>query len=211
MRVTISTKKAARDLPTIDGNILKPPLSSLFKAWHEVSTLSTDIEDRATFPGLVCTFNNPETFQRVMLDMMAVLYHPYPFGSLLLTGNPGLILGAVPSESFRLFYGTATGGKDDSINAIHRQMILPQYEQAGLSFDKASGVFVAVTSSSEREKVMLEGDSDSYRAGMGRDELFDRLGGQQQEEKRVSNTGFTSDPDMVAGSVRISLLTFHKL
>ena len=65
--------------------------------------------------------------------------------------------------------------------------------------------------SSEREKVMLEGDSDSYRAGMAKDELYDRLRGQPQEQKRVSNVGFTTDPDMVAGSVRISLLTFHKL
>jgi len=150
----------------------------------------------------------PTEFLQVLLDMVQVNFDPNILGTFFLNSNMSFLFDAIPDTPFQLGYLSAVSEENEGFPSFWDGTILPRTGVYGYDLDKADGVFVVVSTGTDRHGLKLVNETlTTLDSGFSVDDAIDLLAGRDPDEKRPVHCGFCLDSALV-DRIRISLWVF---
>ena len=133
-------------------------------------------------------YQRPQEFQQSLLDFLRVCFEPEAPGSLLLNGNQGLLLEALPTQPFRLAYLSETGRPGETLAELKMRVLDRRCAELGL--DRGLGpLFGAICWGQGSLLQRLAATQTLFAAGFSADQWLGTWAAQIQGEASVETTG----------------------
>ena len=137
-------------------------------------------------------FSRPTEFLQTLLDLVRIVYEPYPPGTFMLNSNWDFVRDALPSTPFRLGYLSMVSLPAEDIAAFNTRVLAGRMSQYGYSCANAIATYFMVTVGSGRSILQTSGEvARQFGTGISVDEALSSIALTASENDHVNiSTGF---------------------
>ena len=186
------SKPASNECKRMTAPIQQPPqfanaMSSLMRVMGDVLELAREHELAPVQDGVQVyrpehgksyfqtagQFSRPTEFLQTILDLVRIIYEPYPPGTLMLNSNWDFVMDALPSTPYRIGYLSMVSRPGEDIATFTARALATRMTRYGYSCADAVATYFMVTVGRSRSILRTSADVlKQFGAGMTADEAL---------------------------------------